>query len=249
MMARLTARLVATTAICTALVWVATVVFQLYIPETRGYFNVGESMVYASALLFGPAIGGFAGGVGSALADIATGYTVYAPGTLVIKAVEGFVAGALFRALTRVPRKAWKVTTSAVGGVLGGAVYLVGTTYYVTAQEPASLTLGLPQVGQFELFVSIPWWFWAAVAAVIVVSLVAFGVKLDPGTGALVLAAGLAGPLMVTGYLLYEYYVLGLGPAAFVEVPFNVGQVLVGIMIATPVVKLAKRALRGEAAL
>ncbi|UCC28655.1 MAG: ECF transporter S component, partial [Candidatus Bathyarchaeota archaeon] len=56
-------------AVFTSLVFIATVIFSIYVPLTQGFFNIGESMVYATALLFGPLVGGFAGGVGAALAD------------------------------------------------------------------------------------------------------------------------------------------------------------------------------------
>ena len=65
--------------ISTALVCVATMLFQVYVPATRGFFNIGESMVFLSALLFGPFVGAFAGGIGSMLADLLLGYYYYAP--------------------------------------------------------------------------------------------------------------------------------------------------------------------------
>jgi len=76
-----------------ALVAVTTFAIQIYIPATRGYLNFGDIMIFVSALTFGPIIGGFAGGVGSAISDVAGGYGYYAPYTLVIKGAEGFIAG------------------------------------------------------------------------------------------------------------------------------------------------------------
>jgi uncharacterized membrane protein len=76
-----------------ALVAVTTFAVQIYIPATRGYLNFGDIMIFVSALTFGPVIGGFAGGVGSAISDVAGGYAYFAPYTLVIKGVEGFIAG------------------------------------------------------------------------------------------------------------------------------------------------------------
>ncbi|HME18238.1 MAG TPA: ECF transporter S component, partial [Nitrososphaerales archaeon] len=86
---------VASAAVFTAFVAAATAVFSVFIPATNGYFNVGEIMVYTSALLMGPYVGAFAGGVGSAISDISLGFPYYAPGTLVIKAAEGFIVGYL----------------------------------------------------------------------------------------------------------------------------------------------------------
>lgn len=78
-----------------AIVCVATLLIQVYNPSTKGYFNIGDAMVFTSALLFGPIIGGFSGGVGSALADILGGYGYFAPITLVVKGIEGTLAGLL----------------------------------------------------------------------------------------------------------------------------------------------------------
>ena len=81
------------TSLFTALVAAATMSFSLYVPQTKGYFNIGETMVYTAAIVAGPFISSFAGGVGSMIADILLGYPLYAPATLVIKGIEGFMAG------------------------------------------------------------------------------------------------------------------------------------------------------------
>ena len=57
-------------AVMTPLVTILTYMFIVPIPETHGYFNLGEIGVYLAAILFGPIVGAFAGGVGSALADV-----------------------------------------------------------------------------------------------------------------------------------------------------------------------------------
>ena len=79
-------------AVMSALVIVGTMIVQ--IPNAiGGYFNVGDVMIFVSALAFNPLIGGVAGGLGSALADMLSGYLVFAPATFVIKGLEGFLAG------------------------------------------------------------------------------------------------------------------------------------------------------------
>jgi len=80
-----------------ALTIVLTIIIQIPVPATSGYINIGDAAVMLSGLLFGPAIGGIAGGLGSALADIITGYAFYAPWTLIIKGFEGFLAGFISR--------------------------------------------------------------------------------------------------------------------------------------------------------
>ena len=57
---------------------------------TKGYLNLGDAAVLLSGWLLGPVFGPIAGGIGSALADLLSGYPIYAPGTLVIKAVMAF---------------------------------------------------------------------------------------------------------------------------------------------------------------
>ena len=81
-------------AIFTALSFVVTFWIQIPIPATGGYINIGDTAVMFTALLFGPIIGGIAGGVGPMLADVFSGaYIIYAPATVVIKGIEGFLIG------------------------------------------------------------------------------------------------------------------------------------------------------------
>mgnify|MGYP001942239005 CR=1 FL=1 len=78
-----------------ALTTVATMAIQIPIPATKGYLNVGDTIVITAALLMGKTAGGLVGGIGSALADLISGYGYYAPITLVVKGLEGYIAGLL----------------------------------------------------------------------------------------------------------------------------------------------------------
>ena len=90
------ALLAALSGVLAALVFVATFIIQIPVPATGGYINFGDIMIFVSALMFGPVVGGIAGGVGSSLSDVASGYaSTYAPFTLIIKGVEGAIAGAI----------------------------------------------------------------------------------------------------------------------------------------------------------
>ena len=79
-------------AVFTSLVFVSTYIFFVPIPATRGIFNFGDIMIFIAALTFGPLVGGLAGGLGSALADTLAA-PLYAPYTLMIKGMEGWIAG------------------------------------------------------------------------------------------------------------------------------------------------------------
>ena len=89
--------MVTLSAVFTAAVFAATYVIHIPIPQTQGYINLGDTMVLTAGLLLGPYLGLIAGGVGSALADIALGYAHWAPLTLIIKGLEGFIAGYISR--------------------------------------------------------------------------------------------------------------------------------------------------------
>lgn len=78
-------------AIMSTLVTVGTLIFRIPNPM-GGYFNVGDVMIFVAALTFGPFVGGVAGGLGSAVADV-IGFPLFAVPTLVIKGVEGLFAG------------------------------------------------------------------------------------------------------------------------------------------------------------
>ncbi len=79
-------------AVMTALVAVGTFIIRIPNPM-GGYFNVGDVMIFVTALTFEPVVGGFAGGVGSAISDLIGGYLMFAPLTLIIKGLEGLLAG------------------------------------------------------------------------------------------------------------------------------------------------------------
>lgn len=114
-------------AIFSALVCILTMIISVPIPATQGFINIGDSGVMISGLLFGPIIGGFSGGIGSALADIFLGYTIYAPGTLVIKGLEGFVVGLIAN-----PKRYYKKLNyrDILAVVVGGAIMAFGYFFY-----------------------------------------------------------------------------------------------------------------------
>ncbi|WP_425538193.1 ECF transporter S component [Microaceticoccus formicicus] len=76
-----------------ALITLGTMVIQIPIPATSGYIHVGDGIILLVAVTFGAKYGLIAGGVGSALADIISGYTIWAPFTLIIKGIMGYAMG------------------------------------------------------------------------------------------------------------------------------------------------------------
>ncbi len=80
-----------------AAVCMGTMVIQIPMPATNGFINIGDSMIFITSILFGPTAGMLAGGIGSSLADLLSGYGHWAPFTLIIKGAEGFVVGYLMK--------------------------------------------------------------------------------------------------------------------------------------------------------
>ncbi len=231
---------VAATALFTALVCVATMMFSVYVPVTRGFFNVGESMVFLSALLFGPYTGAFAGGVGSMLADLLLGYPIYAPATLVIKACEGAVVGLL---LKRNPRFSsviqWRYFTMILGVVAGLLLGWVGTTYYVGELELS--------IGSGVFILQVPAALWIILSLVLALSIIALGFRAEPRFGWTVFSVIIGGFIMVSGYFIYQQFFIGplfnIEVVALAEIPINIGQMIIGATIALPAAKVIQRAL------
>lgn len=122
-------------ALFTALTTVATMIVQIHSP-LGGYVNAGDALVILSAFLLGPAWGALAAGLGSALADIFTGYIIYAPATLLIKALMALTAGAILRAAKR--RRS--LGAAVLGSVLAELIMIVG--YFAFAAVFLSFGLG-----------------------------------------------------------------------------------------------------------
>lgn len=227
---------ISTLAIATALVCAATMLFTVYVPATKGFFNMGETMVYLSAILFGPLIGAIAGGVGSMLADLLLGYYYYAPATLLIKASEGFITGFLCSRSVKLSKRGWKILTFFLGLLIGISLALVGSTYYSGNIE---LTLGYIIFTQY-----IPHAFWLALGAAVVISLVSTGLIVEPEVGWTILSVILGGLTMVLGYFIYEAYFIGplfgIEAVAIAEVPINIGQMVIGLVVAVPTAKAIK---------
>jgi uncharacterized membrane protein len=125
-------------AVFAALAFVATNIIHIPIPATNGYINLGDCVVLLGAFLLGPVYGAAAGGVGSALADLLSGYGIYAPGTFVIKALVAVVAGLLMGALSNRTKAA-----PVLAGIVGELVMILGYFIY----ESTILGYGLAAAG------------------------------------------------------------------------------------------------------
>ena len=124
-------RKITMTALMIALTCVLTSVIRIPSP-TKGYMNLGDSAVLLGGWLLGPLYGAVAGAVGSALADFFAGYTIYVPGTLVIKAIMALVISLGPYLFARSGKKHLRIVF-AVSAVIAEAVMVIGYYLYEAA--------------------------------------------------------------------------------------------------------------------
>lgn len=96
-------RMIVQASLFAALICVATMVVHIPVPATGGYLNLGDAFVLLSGLLLGPVYGFAAGGIGSMLADLLSGYSQYAIGTFIVKGASALIAALLWRVLKTRP--------------------------------------------------------------------------------------------------------------------------------------------------
>lgn len=118
-------KILVTSALLAALVCVATIVVKIPSP-LKGYINLGDCMVLLSGWILPPAFSFLAAGLGSALADIFSGYFVYAPATFIIKGLVAITAFFIFRLLAK---KLKKDISAVVSGLVAETVMVAG--YYI----------------------------------------------------------------------------------------------------------------------
>lgn len=214
--------------ISAALVFVTTTIIRIPIPATGGYFNLGESIIYAVALLYGPIVGGLAGGIGASIAD-AIGYPLFTPGTFIIKLFEGLTTGYVGQRLRQKKEapKLSRIMSLILGIVLSTATYYIGVNYMAVFANALSDQL-----------------MWGLVSLFLGTFIVVMGFMPRTETAWQTSSIILGGLAMVAGYFLYENLLALLFPNleiyAVAEIPANIGQMLVGLAIALPILRAAQ---------
>ena len=119
------------------------------IPAPTGYLNLGDCGVLLSAWMLGPFYGGMAAGIGTMLADVLSGFALYAPATFVIKFAMAAAAALVLG------RKKNSKTTRAyiVGAVIAEVIMVAGYFTYesmvlgvglaAAASVPANVVQGI----------------------------------------------------------------------------------------------------------
>ena len=112
-------------ALMTSLVCVATMIIKIPSP-LKGYINLGDCIVLIAGWMLSPVYGFLAAGLGSAMADIFSGYVTYVPATFIIKGAMALIAFSCFKLMNK---KVGKLPSQLIGAVFAEIVMVMG--YFV----------------------------------------------------------------------------------------------------------------------
>jgi uncharacterized membrane protein len=96
-MYKLTVKNIALSGLLIALTFIFT--YFIKIPMPIGYLNLGDAIIIFTAIFINPYLGALVGIVGAGLADLAGGYFIFIPFTILAKGGEALIAGYLFKHL------------------------------------------------------------------------------------------------------------------------------------------------------
>ena len=119
-----TKRLV-TAALLAAMTCVATMVIKVPSP-LNGYLNLGDCIVLLAGWMLSPALGFLSAGLGSALADVFSGYVTYAIPTFIIKGLMALIAFYGFKLLNK---RLGDVLSRLISGISAEITMILG--YYL----------------------------------------------------------------------------------------------------------------------
>lgn len=131
-------------ALLAALTCIATMIIQ--IPTAmQGYIHLGDAFVLLCGWILGPAYGFCAGALGSALADVLTGYLQYAPGTFLIKGLMTLGASLLYRLLLKILRQK-RFPALLLSSIAGECIMILGYFAYdcILYGGPAAAIVSIP---------------------------------------------------------------------------------------------------------
>ena len=114
-----------TASLLAALTCVATMIIKIPSPM-KGYLNLGDCVVLLAGWILSPGYSFLAAGLGSALADIFSGYMTYAPATFVIKGLMALVACFGYRLLHK---KLGSLVSDIISGIAAEILMVLG--YFV----------------------------------------------------------------------------------------------------------------------
>ena len=110
----------------TALIVIFTMFVRVPLPML-GYVHLGDGFIFLAVFILGPVYGSIASGLGSMLADL-FGYPLYAPATLIIKALTALCAYLVYAFFKKLTKKS--LPAEIIAGVVGSVVMALGYFLY-----------------------------------------------------------------------------------------------------------------------
>ncbi|MCU6763751.1 Thiamine precursor ECF transporter S component HmpT [uncultured Roseburia sp.] len=143
-------RFITVTAVFVALTYIFTACVNIRLPiaANGGLIHLGNIPLFVGAIIFGKRTGMIAGGVGMGLFDLLSGWTLWAPFTLVIVGFMGFAVGRITEKSSH-QKFVWYTIAIAVACVIkAGGYYLAeGIIYGNWIAPAASIPGNLLQIG------------------------------------------------------------------------------------------------------
>lgn len=226
------------TGLMTALVTVATISIMVPIPFTGGYIHLGDSMIFLSVLLLGWKKGGFAAGVGSLLADVVSGYVIWAPWTFVIKGLMAILMGLALDSVRKNNKNIITISLATAGAWVGFNYIISKIITLQSKAAPEALVSGaeLEGINQLASFIEkiqgqimigallIP----AMLGLVVLYIKKSKNIKVPIYQ---VISMTLAGLWMVFGYYIAGGLIYGNFAVSAFSVPWNMLQFILGFLI------------------
>lgn len=129
---------IALSALFIALIVMATTF--VHIPTgVQGYIHIGDSMIFLAIMMMPSYRGVVVGGLGSALADIYSGYVSFAPLTFIVKLLMGLV----FFMIVSKNRQSFKLRILAF---VAASVIMIAGYFFGEAVMFGSIASGIPEI-------------------------------------------------------------------------------------------------------
>lgn len=240
----------------TALVFATTAIIpQIPIPFTEGYIHTGDSMIFVTSILLGWRYGVFAGGIGSAMADLFLGYAHWVLPTLIIKGIMGAIVGLMGQEIRNNKIKNIRSIIAYIIGIgwVGVAVYFRITLRNISSSieesEVASFLVdkldlnGIVQLQELINSVQLSLTFAAILIPIFILILVVLLRRKDKqlfSTNSL-MGMMLAGLWMVFGYYVAGGILKGNMIVPIFSVPANIIQFIGGAIIAFLIILALKK--------
>lgn len=241
----------------TALVFATTAIIpQIPIPFTEGYIHTGDSMIFVTSILLGWKYGVFAGGVGSAMADLFLGYAHWALPTLIIKGIMGAIVGLMAQEVKDHKVKTYRNIIAYIIGIgwIGLAIYFKATLHNISSNignsEVANFLvekLSLDGIQQLESLINSVQLSLMFAIIIIPIFMVVLSIVLRKKDKELfsinsLMGMTLAGLWMVVGYYVAGGILKGNMIIPMFSVPANIIQFIGGGVIAFPIILALKKA-------